>query len=78
LPDQSGQAALTLAWSLTIGDIPVPPEDVFYVGVAPCCAGLYQLVFPVSANAPDGNLRVIFTVGGISTPEGPYVTVRRP
>jgi uncharacterized protein (TIGR03437 family) len=46
--------------------------------VAPCCAGLYQLVFPVSANAPDGNLRVIFTVGGISTPEGPYVTVRRP
>jgi uncharacterized protein (TIGR03437 family) len=78
LPDQSGQAALTLAWGLTIGDLPVPPEDVFYVGVAPCCAGLYQLVFRVPANAPDGNLRVIFTVGGISTPEGPYVTVRRP
>jgi uncharacterized protein (TIGR03437 family) len=78
LPDHNGQSRLTLAWSLTIGDIPVQPDDVAYVGVSPCCAGLYQLVFRVPPNAPDGNLRVRFTVGGVSTPEGPYVTVRQP
>lgn len=78
LPGENGQSRLTLAWSLRIGDIPVPREDVPYAGVSPCCAGLYQLVFRVPSNAPDGNLRVLFTVGGVSTPEGPYVTVKRP
>lgn len=78
LPDQNGQSRLTLAWSLRIGEIPVLPQDVPYVGAAPCCAGLSQLVFKVPANAPDGNLRVMFMVGGVSTPEGPYVTVKRP
>jgi uncharacterized protein (TIGR03437 family) len=60
-----------------IGDIAVPPEDVPYVGISPCCAGLYQLVFKIPSNAPDGNLPVSFTVGGVSTPHGPYVTVKR-
>lgn len=78
LPAENGQSRLTLAWSLRIGDIPVSREDVPYAGVSPCCAGLYQLVFRVPSNAPDGNLRVMFTVGGVSTPDGPYVTVKRP
>jgi uncharacterized protein (TIGR03437 family) len=77
LPAQNGQSRLALPWSLLIGDIPVAPEDVPYAGVAPCCAGLYQLVFKVPPNAPDGNLRVVFTVAGVSTAAGPYITVRR-
>jgi uncharacterized protein (TIGR03437 family) len=78
LPGENGQSRLTRPWSLRIGDLAVPREDVPYAGVSPCCAGLYQLVFRVPSNAPDGNLRVMFTVGGVSTPEGPYVTVKRP
>ena len=61
--------------SVTIGGLPVPDQDVLYAGVAPCCAGLYQLVVKVPDNAPDGNLAVVATVGGVSTPDGPYVTV---
>ena len=72
-----GIADLTNPVSVTIGGLPVPDRDVFYAGVAPCCAGLYQLVVKVPDNAPDGDLAVVAAVGGVSTPDGPYVTVEQ-
>ena len=76
LPDSFGQARLTNPFAITIGSIPVPDEDVFYAGTAPCCAGLYQIVVKVPPSAPDGDLEVIATVAGISTPPGPFVSVK--
>jgi uncharacterized protein (TIGR03437 family) len=76
VPD--GVARVTQPFSVTVGGIAVPPEDIFYVGAAPCCAGLDQLVIRVPANAPSGNLAVRLTIGGVSSPEGPYITVKRP
>ena len=61
---------------VTIGGVRVPREDIFYIGVAPCCAGLYQLVVRVPPNAPSGNLPVTIEIGGRSSPEGPYVAVQ--
>ena len=78
LPASNGQASVVGNASLTIGGIPVAPGDLLYVGVAPCCAGLYQVVAKVPANAPDGNLPVVLTINGLSTPQGPYITVRKP
>ena len=82
LPDSFGQARVTGdVTSVTIGGIPLDPDsagDVFYIGTAPCCAGLYQLVVKVPANAPDGDLPVLVTIDGVSTPEGPFVTVLAP
>ncbi len=72
-----GAAEVTNPVSVTIGGLPVPDQDVPYAGAAPCCAGLYQLVIKVPDNTPDGNLAVVATVGGVSTPDGPYVTVMR-
>jgi uncharacterized protein (TIGR03437 family) len=63
---------------LTIGGIAVSGEDLAYVGLAPCCAGLNQVVAKVPANAPDGNLPVVLTINGMSSPQGPYITVRKP
>ena len=60
------------------GAIEVAPEDIFYVGVAPCCAGLYQLVVKVPDNAPDGDLPVVIIIDGVSSPEGPFITVAAP
>ncbi len=58
-----GQARVTgNVTSVTIGGIPLDPDsagDVFYIGTAPCCAGLYQLVVKVPDNAPDGDLPVL-------------------
>ena len=76
-PGSNGQARVTNEISVTIGGIAVSPEDIFYAGVAPCCAGLYQLVIRIPLNAPDGDLTVIVTVKGVSSPEGPFVTVKR-
>ena len=77
LPDSNGQAPLVNEVTFTIDGIPVPPENLFYAGAAPCCAGLQQFVVKIHSNARDGNLSVRATVNGVSTPEGPYVTVKR-
>ncbi len=63
--------------AFAIDGIPVPSEDVLYAGAAPCCAGLQQFVVKIPDSASDGNLPVRAIVGGVPTPAGPYVTVRR-
>ena len=63
--------------SISIGGAVAPPADVFYVGVAPCCAGLYQVVVKIPDNAPNGNLPVVLSVAGVATPAGPFIAVRR-
>ena len=77
LPDSQGLANLIGDVSFTIGGIAVPPADVFYAGAAPCCAGLFQFVVRVPPNAPDGDLAVTATVDGVSTPNGPFITVKQ-
>ena len=63
---------------VSFGGMELPGEDIFYVGLAPCCAGLYQLVVRVPASAADGDLGVRIVIDGVSSPEGPYITVARP
>ena len=81
-PLETGQipgAAVRLANAVafTFGGIAVPPQDVLYRGASPCCAGLYQFTVRVPADVPDGNATVTAVVQGVSTPQGPYLTVRR-
>ena len=65
------------AVAFTFGGIAVPPQDVLYAGVSPCCAGLYQFTVRVPPNLPDSDAPVTATVNGVSTPQGPFLTVRR-
>ena len=76
IPGEAVNLANTVAFAF--GGIAVPPQDVFYAGASPCCAGLYQFTVRVPANLPDGDATVTAVVQGVSTPEGPYLTVRRP
>ena len=80
-PLESGQipgavATLANAVAFTVGGIAVPPEDVLYAGASPCCAGLYQFTLRVPPDVPNGDAAVMATVSGISTPQGPFITVR--
>ena len=61
---------------VAFGDIEVAPTDIFYIGGAPCCAGLYQLTVKVPDNAPNGELPVTLTIDGVASPEGPFVAVQ--
>ncbi len=72
-----GQAALASEVSFAFGGMAVPPGDVFYAGAAPCCAGLYQFTVRLPPDLPDGDAPVTATVQGVSTPEGPFLSVRR-
>ncbi len=53
------------------------PPAILYAGVAPCCAGFYQFTVRVPPDLPDGDAPVVATVQGVSTPAGPFLTVRR-
>ena len=82
-PLEAGQipgavARLTSEIEFTFGNITLFPDDVLYAGAAPCCAGLYQFTVRVPRGFPD-SLRapVVATIEGVSTPEGPFLTVRR-
>jgi uncharacterized protein (TIGR03437 family) len=64
------------AVTVTIGGLMLDPEeDIFYVGAAPCCAGLYQLAVRVPEALGPGNHEVILTVAGVPSPPGPFVPV---
>ena len=81
-PLEAGQipgavARLTGEIEFAFGGITLFPDDVLYAGAAPCCAGLYQFTMRVPRRFPD-SLRapVVATIDGVSTPEGPFLTVR--
>lgn len=76
-PDDPLAPLATQSVRVTFDGMELGAEDIFYAGLAPCCAGLYQLVVRVPANAADGDLDVRIVIDGVSSPEGPYVTVER-
>lgn len=69
------QIRLAATARVTIGDIELPEGDIFYVGAAPCCAGLYQLVVRIPEPLGPGNHEVIMTVDGVPSLPGPFVPV---
>ena len=60
---------------VTFGGVPLAPENVFYVGVTPFTAGLFQLAIEVPEGTPPGNQEIVLTVYGKSTPVGPAIPV---
>lgn len=63
---------------ITLGGVQLDPSDIFYVGVTPQTAGLYQAAIRIPANAPAGNQPVVLTVYGKSTPAGPVIPIAAP
>ena len=72
-----GLAPLADEVSFTVGGFAVPPWDVLYAGAAPCCAGLQQFAVRLPPILEDGHAPVTAAVQGVSTPEGPFLAIRR-
>jgi uncharacterized protein (TIGR03437 family) len=64
--------------TVTFDGVVMDPADVFYVGVTPQAAGLYQLAIKIPASAAPGNRHVVLTVYGKSTPAGPVIPIVAP
>jgi len=75
IPGAAAQLASGL--TLTLGGLQVPAANILYAGVSPCCAGLYQVDFTVPSGTPSGNLPLVITVNGVSSPANAYLAVGR-
>jgi uncharacterized protein (TIGR03437 family) len=62
--------------TVALGGNPLPAANVLYVGVTPGDPGLYQLNIQIPPDAPDGDLSLVITVGGVSSPPGAFLTVQ--
>lgn len=69
------QYNVTNAVSVTVGG--TPALVVATPALSPEFAGLYQVPIQIPANAPDGDLPVVATVGGAQSPAGVTITVKR-
>ena len=65
-------AILANAFTLRMGGVEVTPE---FAGLT--ATGLYQFNVRVPASAPDGDLPVIVTIGGVSSPSTSIIRVQR-
>jgi uncharacterized protein (TIGR03437 family) len=71
-------AQLATLPSLTLGGEAIPVANILYAGLSPCCAGLYQVDFVIPNDVPSGNLPLVITVYGISSPGNAYLAVGGP
>ena len=60
--------------TVTIGGIAAP---VTIAWLAAGQAGVYQIAVTVPASAPNGDLPVVAKIGGVSTPTGVLLTVKK-
>jgi uncharacterized protein (TIGR03437 family) len=74
LPGAAGN--LALPYSLALGGVTVPPANILYAGISPCCAGFYQVDFTVPSDTPSGNQSLVITVAGEASPPGAYIAVQ--
>lgn len=75
MQERAGATAATV--KVTIGRAELPDSEVFYAGVSPGLAGVYQVNLRSPTDGPDGNLPVSLHVGNYRTPPAVYVTVQR-
>ena len=60
--------------TVTIGGI---PAQVVIAKLAAGQAGLYQIMVAVPSTAPNGDLPVVATIGGVTSPTGVLLTVQK-
>jgi uncharacterized protein (TIGR03437 family) len=71
----TGTPMVTAPVTVQFGGQTLDPSDVLYVGLSQF-AGLYQVNILVPANTPDGDQKVVITVGGVASPVNAFVTVK--
>jgi uncharacterized protein (TIGR03437 family) len=73
-PAGSAQSVYTPV--VTLGTTTLDASAVFYAGVSPGTAGLYQLNIQVPNSIADGDYPLVLTLGTFATPAGGFLTVK--
>ncbi len=72
-----GAAPAASPASVTLNGRQLAASDILYAGTAPGYAGLYQVNIHLPPDTPDGNLPISLSIGGVATPPGAFLTVRK-
>ena len=72
----AGAAQSIYTPEVTLGAVGLDPSLIFYAGVSPGTAGLYQLNIQVPAAIADGDYPLVLTLGSFTTPAGGFLTVK--
>lgn len=73
----TGQASLTNAVTVKIGDSTLASSDVLYAGLSPgSISGLYQFNVRIPSNAPSGAVPVSISIGGVTTQAGATIPIQ--
>ncbi len=65
--------------TVTFGGLTLASDDVLYAGLSPgSISGLYQINIRIPAATGDGDVQVAVQAGGLSSPAGFTIPVRRP
>ncbi|MBC8166051.1 MAG: hypothetical protein H7Y20_09275 [Bryobacteraceae bacterium] len=74
----SRASALRDRLSITCGGVTVSAADITYAGIVPgSISGLYQINVRVPSTVAEGEIPVTMTVGGVTSPAGTTIPVRR-
>ncbi len=60
--------------SLTVGGVQIPDGQIFFAGLSPSFAGLYQINATLPEGVPPGDAEIKIIFGGFESPDG--VTIR--
>jgi uncharacterized protein (TIGR03437 family) len=72
------QAPAASAVTVTIGGTALPAADVLYAGATPLSiGGLQQIRVRLPASLADGDVAVLISVGGVQSPAGAVIPVKR-
>jgi uncharacterized protein (TIGR03437 family) len=72
------RAKLRDAFTVTIGGTTVPDSDIQFAGLAPgSISGVYQINVKIPATAADGDVPVSVRIGGVNSPSGTTIPVKR-
>jgi uncharacterized protein (TIGR03437 family) len=71
----TGSASTLGAASVTIGGVPVPPQQLLYTGLSPTFSGLYQVNLIVPAGVQPGDQPIVIQVNGGTSPAGTVLTI---
>lgn len=75
----TGLSPIRDPYTVTIGSLTLAREDILYGGLAPgAISGLYQFNLRIPASADNGDNPVAIRIGGVSTPAGLTIPVKRP
>ena len=63
--------------TVTLNGNQLPAANVSYAGLTPNSPGLYQLNILLPSGTPNGDLSLVITIGGVSSPPGGFLTVQQ-